>query len=440
MTALFAVMVVFLGFLAGSWTTWREIFPFEPMLRPAFVGTTSLWNQYVVKKQPFDADVWMAAAERPSGVVRHDPAAADGYTLMTVAQSAILVDMDGSVAHRWTLPLDQIPEADRPVAPDVPEAWLYWRPAKMFPNGDLIAVIHAWSSTPEGIALIKVDRQSRLIWIFRDNTHHDFDIDDAGNIYVLQQRIREDRPPTLWSVEPPYLDDSVVILTPDGKEVRRVSIMDAFDRSVYRTLLNREADLVIEWRGDYLHANAVQYVSAEDAKRFPTFKAGQVIISMREIDTIAALDLETETIVWAQNGPWRRQHDPDLLEDGRMLVFDNQGDWARGGRSRVVEFDPQTGEISWAWPSAEGDRLWSFYRAGQQRLANGNVLINEFTAGRLLEVTRAGDIVWEFISPFRHQQNAGYVARIMFAERYGRTELSFQPELARQVGQLTGGE
>ena len=57
-----------------------------------------------------------------------------------------------------------------------------------------------------------------------------------------------------------------------------------------------------------------------------------------------------------------------------------------------------------------------------------------------MEVTRAGDIVWEFISPFRHQQDAGYVARIMFAERYGRTELSFQPELARKVGELIGGE
>ena len=52
-----------------------------------------------------------------------------------------------------------------------------------------------------------------------------------------------------------------------------MSIIDAFAKSTYRTLLNREARLEFEWRGDYLHANGVEFVAAEDAKRFPLFES-----------------------------------------------------------------------------------------------------------------------------------------------------------------------
>jgi hypothetical protein len=79
----------------------------------------------------------------------------------------------------------------------------------------------------------------------------------------------------------------------------------------------------------------------------------------------------------------------------------------------------------WSYPSAGAGELWSAYRAEQQMLPNGNVLINEFLAGRLLEVTRAGGIVWEFVSPFRHGEDDGHVGRIMSAERHGASELLF---------------
>src|SRR6059036_3002382 len=35
-----------------------------------------------------------------------------------------------------------------------------------------------------------------------------------------------------------------------------------------------------------------------------------------------------------------------------------------------------------------------------QRLPNGNTLITESSFGRLFEVTREGEIVWEYVSPF----------------------------------------
>ncbi|MDP9141853.1 MAG: arylsulfotransferase family protein, partial [Pseudomonadota bacterium] len=45
--------------------------------------------------------------------------------------------------------------------------------------------------------------------------------------------------------------------------------------------------------------------------------------------------------------------------------------------------------------------LESIIRSSQQRLANGNTLITESDGGRLLEVSAAGDIVWEYVNPVR---------------------------------------
>lgn len=311
--------------------------------------------------------------------------------------------------------------------PELPESWIYWRPARLFPNGDLITVVDTWDTSPEGLALIKLDVHSNVIWAYRANVHHDFDIDEAGNVYVLDQRVRFERPAQLPVLQEPFLDESVVVLSPDGEEVRRVSIMDAFARSRYRAIVNRVAhNSMLHW-GDYLHSNNVEFVTAELAGKFPFLEQGQVLLSMRELDTIAALDLDRGRITWAARGPWHRQHDPDLLTNGNIMLFDNQGDWNRGGRSRVIEVDPRDGRIVWSYPSSEDGELWSRYRGEQQQLPNGNVLINEFVQARLLEVTRDGEVVWEFVSPFRHPEHADRVARIMSGERYPRDWISFVP-------------
>lgn len=436
-TALCVLMVALLAYIAGAWAAWLDEFPFDPVLKPAFVGTSALFRQYVARMEPLETDLWMDDPGETKGVVAHRPEAYAGVTLMTVGQSARLVGMSGEVVHQWHLPYDEITPPEARTHPDYPEDRLYWRPARLFPNGDLLAIVDAWGSTPQGLALIRIDRDSRLIWAYREAVHHDFDIDDAGNIYVLDQRIRDERPGQLASLDEPLLDEHVVVLSPEGEELRRVSILDAFARSAYAGIVERLGpDNVGEW-GDYLHNNNLELVTAALAPAFSFLEAGQVILSMRQLDTIAALDLESEEIVWAIRGSWHRQHDPDLLANGNILLFDNQGDWARGGRSRVIEIDPITGEIVWAWPSKEGDELWSPFRAEQQMLPNGNVLINEFLQGRVLEVTREGEVVWEFISPFRHAESRDRFARIMFTQRYPEDWITFAPGTTASGGRVT---
>jgi hypothetical protein len=82
--------------------------------------------------------------------------------------------------------------------------------------------------------------------------------------------------------------------------------------------------------------------------------------------------------------------------------------------SRVIEFNPVTQEIVWEYnqikPTADanGDgvvqgnerKFLSIVMSAAQRLPNGNTLITEATTGRVFEVTKDNDVVWEYISPF----------------------------------------
>jgi hypothetical protein len=76
--------------------------------------------------------------------------------------------------------------------------------------------------------------------------------------------------------------------------------------------------------------------------------------------------------------------------------------------SRILEINPLTLDIEWRYSPYEADlpqptdsyRFYSPYISNMQRLENGNTLINEGSNGRIFEVTRDHEIVWEYISPF----------------------------------------
>ena len=116
---------------------------------------------------------------------------------------------------------------------------------------------------------------------------------------------------------------------------------------------------------------------------------------------MALLDQQSERIVWLTTGPWMRQHDADLLPNGHLLLFDNEGDLGAHGASRVLEIDPATGGIVWSYHGKDGEPLESIVRSSQDRLPNGNTLIVESDAGRVIEVTPDDRIVWEFVNPVR---------------------------------------
>lgn len=140
-----------------------------------------------------------------------------------------------------------------------------------------------------------------------------------------------------------------------------------------------------------LHTNSLQVIPWASA---PGQKKSAALISMKNLDTVAVIDLEQKKALWRWGaGEIQGQHQASALPNGNILLFDNG---TRRRRSRVVEVSPSTGEIAWQIGLGEQLRFFSNEQGGVQNLPNGNLLITESETGRALEVTRDGKTVWEF--------------------------------------------
>ena len=304
------------------------------------------------------------AADGSSGISAFDSTRAwNGPNLVVSghAPEAILTDMHGRALHRWSLDFwSAFPDTD---VPRDREPAQFWRRAWMLPGGDLLAIF-------EGHGLIRVDRDSQPVWTYDGRAHHDLDFADDGRIWVLTRKVE-----FLPRIHPdkPVLEDFVTVLEPDGTTVREISVLEAFERSDYRSLTEGRPPA-----GDIFHTNSLEILDGRLADRIPAFRAGNLLISLHTVNVIAVLDPEAERIVWALAGMWKRQHDPQVLDDGSVMVFDNQG---RAGSSRVLLIDPVTQAVTWEYA---GDPPESFYTelcGAAQRLPNGNTLITESESG-----------------------------------------------------------
>ncbi|MGF1628083.1 MAG: arylsulfotransferase family protein [Kiloniellaceae bacterium] len=437
--AAFVVALLFLSFLGGTFVMFMQVFPAGP-LTEAYRGGEAYYSKMKQSQNPLTSDFWQPERTPERGVTVNAAEAYPGYTLYTSGHGseASLIALDGTVVQSWQLPFSEIWNETSPVKNPQPDDFLYWRKAMLLPNGDLLAIFVATGDTPWGYGMVKLDKESNVLWSYLGQTHHDIDIAADGSVYGLTHEMRR----TTYEKHPqltvPRLDDFVVVLSPEGEEVKKVSILDALANSKYEWLLNR-----VSWynKHDFIHTNNVDLIDAEAAAVLPFASEGQVLLSFRDIDTIAVLDLESEDIVWAQRGSWIAQHDPDILPDGRILMYDNLGGFGEGGRTRILEIDPLTEEVVWSYSGSVEQPFFSEARGAQERLPNGNTLITETAGGRLFEVTRDGRIVWEFINPLRaeHPEQPGQtiVPIVSWGQRYSPQTLdpTFRDELASRLNE-----
>ena len=153
------------------------------------------------------------------------------------------------------------------------------------------------------------------------------------------------------------------------------------------------------------------------------------MISIRNLNLIVVINPESEAIVWATTGPWNHQHDPDPLPNGNIMVFDNVVAYGNEYGSAVIEFDPRSRQVAWSYHGSHDLPLRSDIRSCQQLLPGGNVLVTESDQGRILEVTRDGQVVWEYLTPTRGGDSGELVPIVCGAERFQDEDLPFLKEL-----------
>jgi len=370
-----------------------------------------------------NALAYVAGSQSPSqhtGVTIHDPArSAEGVNLYSSAHApqAFLIDATGRVLHQWRKRRDSVWPGLAGI--DEGKARQYFRRLHLFENGDLLAIF-------EYTGIIRLDAQSNLLWSHQGWNHHHLDLDRDGKIYVLGRDFDEQGRQSLESEGSPLvprkvngawvLDEYIAVLSPQGELLEKISLLDCIENSRFAPLIDfvrpsRSSDPI-----DLLHSNTLQILDGQQADVSPLFKEGNVLVSLRNISTIAIIDPKEKTVVWALSNAWRRQHDPVLLASGKMLLFDNHAALVNASSeerfSQIIEFDPFTQQVAWSYHGEDGNRLFSSLMGTNQRLANGNTLITESDFGRVLEVTPGGEIVWEFKNPHTTGEQDEFVAVI----------------------------
>jgi len=280
----------------------------------------------------------------------------------------LLVDMDGTEVWRW--------EVDP--APNISHA-------ELLPDGDVLVV--RFDSE-----VLRVDAAGEVRWRAAVGAHHGVWV-DGDELFVPTRR--SVLIPAIHATQPTLEDRLTVLRLEDGEVLREVSFVDIVRRSPYAFLMAAVAAneyVADDGPLDVLHVNHVEVFDGSLAVVDPLFARGNLLVSMRHLNAIMILDGESHDVLWIW-GPSNLylQHHPQLLPDGRILLFDN-------GivRSRVLEVNPLTRQVDWEY---EDDELYSALRGSVQRLPNGNTLITESDTGYVFEVTRAGETVWEFANP-----------------------------------------
>jgi hypothetical protein len=333
---------------------------------------------------------------RGSGVTIHDREHAQpglNFFASGHAEGATLMDMDGRVLHRWEF---RFPDAfETPPLPHRGKRDQWWRRAFLLPNGDVIAII-------TGSGLLRIDSDSNLIWAKSIYAHHDLAFEPNGDMWVMTRKVHII--PRI-NVKQPIVEDMLTLLDSAGNEKRRLSLLTAFENSKFAQVWLRTGRRT----GDIFHSNSVERLDGRATAANPAFKEGNLLISFLGLDAIAIVDPIQAKVVWAHSGEYHKQHDPKILTNGNLLLFDNQ---VFPRPSAVLEYEPSTMRKVWEFRGSPAQPFYSKALGTAQRLENGNTLISESDFGRAFEVTPDGNIAWEFHNPHHAGEDDRFVAAL----------------------------
>jgi len=348
-----------------------------------------------------------------TGLTAYDPQrACPGFLLYCPSfceGEAHLIDLQGNLIHQWQLPYR-------------PHHWGY-----LLPNGNLFylgRLPHDPHEPPPpswrgeiGGALIEVDWDSQIVW-----EHHDRNqrldgrrTSTGGAIYLTVERIpehvsRQVRGGIPGTDEEGMWADLIVEVDSSGRRIWEWHAYEHLD--VDRHMLPPNVE-----RHEWSQANTI--VPLDDDR---------VLVSFRNISTIAIIDKATGDIAWSiGHEVVSGQHDASLLPNGHILAFDN-GIFRSDTHltfSRVVEIDPTNNEVVWNYADPAAMSFYSPFISGAQRLSNGNTLITEGWFGRMFQVTAGGEVVWEYINPHftRMEDSESFTNAVFRARHYSPGEI-----------------
>lgn len=303
---------------------------------------------------------------------------------------------------------------------------------------DWNADIHGFLAEPDGsvvfnfesVGAIKLDRCGRTVWRLDRVTHHSIERAGDGGYWIGGRRYFTrggDAPPAYSPFLPPYSEDTILKVSPDGAVLREIPVLDVLFRNRLYALITLTGTAAIgpmrEWYGDGInreigHLNDIEELTPAMAGAFPMFRAGDLLVSLRNRNLLLVFDPVSLKVKWWHVGPWVRQHDPDFQPDGTITVFNNNNDNTRDGSlfggSGIVRIDPATGGYETVYGGRPEEPVFSGFRGKHQFLPGGRILTTEHEGGRIFEIDAEKRLIWEYVNRYDEDE----VAEVTGARAY----------------------
>lgn len=288
--------------------------------------------------------------------------------------------------------------------------WEY-RTEEWGPITELEPLADGTLATGQFMYLVQIDLDGTERYRFSKTTaHHDIDQLSDGRFAFLEFDTFEEPPGYV------VLSDSIGILNDNNTDVAwrwvardHIPLNDADPADM-------EMDM-FKLGHDFTHANAITFDEAHQ----------KIYLNLRNLDRIYKIDYPSGNVDWIMGrggdfgeGLWSHSHDPIFVAEDRFLVFDNGNRRGPGEApySRVIEvqFDEAQKKAEIVWEYRESPDFYSIGLGSAHLEPNGNVLVNDGFNGRVLEVTRDKQVVWEISLPLQQIYKVVTVPREFFSE------------------------
>jgi hypothetical protein len=419
---LFKVSVCILLFIIGGVCAQKDFPPFKWLS----TGYKELYDAY----EQATRQRWELLKPRRykgDGVVVYDKSQAyPGFTVMQGlfqgGAQVRMVDMDGTLVHKWDINFFDIwPDPTHIYPPNrIPKTRFDFHTQGMtiLKDGSIIVSVG-------NLGTAKLDKCSKRVWTVDRMTHHCVTPAVGGGYWIAGNRNIKNIPDKLLlgDVTKEFLKDEalgryeniLILVDENGQVIKEFSVLQAlvdggFEHQLYDAFKIKKSDPT--------HVNDIVIVNDALASKATGINPGDLLVSVRQMHMLAVFDQATGKIKWHHTGPWVRQHDPDIMPDGNIVVYNNGRigfSFNRIPGSNLIELNPSSGKTRIIYPR---DGMPSFYTdimGNHQLLPNGNRLVTESRAGRIFEITGKGQIVWAYVEAFDNT----HAALIEFAERYG---------------------
>ena len=309
--------------------------------------------------------------------------------------AAAVVDLEGQSVQKWDLDWFRVwPDATHLTEDELPKQrpGTHAHGALVADNGDLIF-------NYENRGLVRMNACGGVVWRLPYETSHSVAMDDEGNLWVPARRVHREPDADYSTYVPPFDEPMVLKVSPDGRILREISVFDVLRRNHLEGLLYPgQPSEDFRLSGDVLHLNDVQVFPS--GMKPGVFKPGDVMISLRNIDTVVVFDPGDLSLRWYSTGMTSGQHDPDFVDGDTVILFDNDFPAPSSGApgSAVVALSAATGARHVLYEASASEDFFSWMMGNVQRLPQGHLLITDTMQGKAFEVDREGNTVWRYIN------------------------------------------